>query len=153
MIKPFFVFVSNVCEPIRNTMKNRKKVFFILVAMMLMATGMKAQQRGGNRARLSPEDRAKRSVETLDKELTLTQTQKDSIYQFSLNEATEQQKLFQANGDANGRRSNFEKMRNLRTDTQKKIKRILTEEQQKVYDVFIKEQQSRMSGRREGRGA
>lgn len=134
-------------------MKNRKKVFFILVAMMLMATGMKAQQRGGNRARLSPEDRAKRSVETLDKELTLTQTQKDSIYQFSLNEATEQQKLFQANGDANGRRSNFEKMRNLRADTQKKIKGILTEEQQKAYDVFIKEQQSRMSERREGRGA
>lgn len=134
-------------------MKNRKKVFFMLVAMMLVGAGMKAQTREGDRMRLSPEERTKRSVETLDKELKLTQTQKDSIYQFSLNEAKEQQSLFQERGDESNRRNNFEKMRGLRADTQQKIKGVLTEEQQKAYDVLIKEQQNRMGRRRGGRGA
>ncbi|GAA4804239.1 hypothetical protein GCM10023231_36630 [Olivibacter ginsenosidimutans] len=111
----------------------------------------KAQQgRGG--MRMKPEDRAKHSVDLLNEKLTLTQEQKDSVYQFSLAEAKEQQALFQAGNNGGDRKANFEKMRSIREKTQQKIKGILTDEQQKAYDELVKEQRNRMQGQGRGRG-
>jgi len=128
-----------------------KKILCMMVAMLFIATLSMAQQnrgRGGMRA--TPEERAKRSVEMLDKQLTLTQTQKDSIYQFSLNEAKEQQALFQGSKDGDDRKEGFEKMRALREKTQQKIKGVLTEEQQKAYDSLMEQRQKQMRERRGG---
>jgi len=122
-----------------------------MVAMLFMVAMARAQQSRAGGMRMKPEERAKRSVDMLNEKLTLTQVQKDSIYQFSLNEAKEQQALFQTGGEGTDRRANFEKMKTLRETTQQKIKGLLTDEQQKSYDALLKEQQSKMQGRR-GRG-
>lgn len=120
--------------------------------MLFMVTMARAQQaRSGGMMRLKPEERAKRSVEMLNKKLTLTQVQKDSIYQFSLDEAKEQQALFQRGGERTDRKANFDKMRALREKTQQKIKGVLSDEQQQSYNALLKEQQSKMQERR-GRG-
>jgi len=130
-----------------------KKVFFMVVAALFAVTMAKAQQPRGDGMRLKPEERAQRSVENLDKALTLNQIQKDSIYQFSLYAAKEQQTLFQTGRNENNREANFAKMRAIREKTQQKIKGVLTEDQQRAYDALVKEQSGRMGGRRGGRGA
>ena len=118
----------------------------MVIAILGMTSFASAQQsRGG--MRMDPEQRAKRSVDMLNKELTLTQAQKDSIYVFSLDEAKKQQELFQQ-GDANNRRANFEKMKGIRQESQEKIKKVLTAEQQKTYDKLLQERQNRMKERR-----
>lgn len=126
-----------------------KQIVLVVLAILGIASLTNAQQpRNGMRA--NPEERAKRSVEMLDKELTLTSIQKDSIYQFSLNEAKDQQALFKQN-DAGNRRENFEKMKGIREETQEKIKGLLTNDQQQKYDKLLQERQSRMKERRGGR--
>jgi len=126
-----------------------KKILCMMVAMLFIATLSMAQQNRGRGMRATPEERAKRSVEMLNKQLTLTQTQKDSVYQFSLNEAKEQQALFQASKDGD-RKEGFEKMRALREKTQQKIKGVLTEEQQKAYESLLQQRQKQMRERRGG---
>lgn len=126
-----------------------KQIFLMVIAILGMTSFANAQQsRGG--MRMDPEQRAKRSVDMLSRELTLTQVQKDSIYAFSLDEAKKQQELFQQ-GDANNRRDNFEKMKGIRQESQGKIKSVLTDDQQKVYDKLLQERQNRMKEKRGGR--
>ena len=123
-----------------------RQIFLMVIVILGMTSFASAQQpRGG--VRMAPEQRAKRSVDMLNKELTLTQVQKDSIYAFSLEEAKKQQELFQQ-GNTNNRRDNFEKMVGIRQESQEKIKSVLTEEQQKVYDKLLQERQNRMKERR-----
>lgn len=123
-----------------------KQIFLMVIAILGMTSFASAQQsRSG--MRMNPEQRAKRSVDMLNKELTLTQVQKDSIYAFSLDEAKKQQELFQQ-GNANNRRDNFEKMKGIRQESQEKIKSVLTDEQQKTYDKLLQERQNRMKERR-----
>lgn len=98
-----------------------------------------AQQRGG---RMNPEERAKRTVETLEQSLKLTAPQKDSVYAYSLEQAKEQQALFQQAGDG-GRAGIMEKMRVIREKTDTKIKAVLDETQKKQYDEQMKERQGR----------
>lgn len=122
-----------------------KQIFLMVIVILGMTSFASAQQSRG--MRMDPEQRAKRSVDMLNKELTLTQVQKDSIYAFSLDEAKKQQKLFQQ-GNANNRRDNFEKMQGIRQESQEKIKSVLTDEQQKAYDKLLQERQNRMKERR-----
>ncbi|MEH6304453.1 hypothetical protein RYH73_02300 [Olivibacter sp. CPCC 100613] len=129
------------------------KKWLVLGAFLLIIGLAKAQQPRNGGMRLNPDERAKRTVEMLDKELQLNQTQKDSIYQFSLAEAKEQQTLFQSGRDESNRRASFEKMRTLREKSQQKIKGVLNDEQVKKYDTLLKERQNRMGGRRGGRNA
>lgn len=112
--------------------------------MLLTVTAMaQERQRNGGQQR-SPEDQAKNMVERLDKQLKLSQIQKDSIYVYSLDLSKKRQEIFKNTED---RKAAFEKLQPLRTSTDIKIKSFLTPEQSKSYDLMQKEAQERMKQR------
>ena len=123
------------------------------MAMLLVAVGLSfAQQRG--RGFGNPEENAKRTSERLEKELTLSAAQKDSVYAYSLAQSKAMQQAFQNNRDGD-RQQMGEKMRELRTQTDKKILAVLDDNQKKAYTKLMEERANRMSqggGRRGGGG-
>jgi len=107
-----------------------------------------AQQRG----RSTPEESAKRTSERLAEELKLSAAQKDSVYAYSLAQSKAMQQAFQNNGNGD-RQQMGEKMRELRTQTDKKILSVLDDNQKKAYTKLTEERANRMrqgGGRRGG---
>jgi hypothetical protein len=124
-------------------MKNLKSSligFFMLLAVAAMAQD---GQRNGGQQR-SPEEQAKNMVERLDKQLKLSQSQKDSIFVYSLDLSKKQQDIFKNTED---RKAAFEKIQPIRQSTDAKIKSFLTSEQSKSYDLLQKEMQERRKQR------
>ncbi len=128
---------------------------FVLAGALLFSYAQ-PPQRGGQQGRMSPEDRAKRTVEDLEKSLKLTKQQQDSVYAYSLTQAKEQQALFQQGQDGD-RQAMMGKMREIRANTDKKIRTILNDDQKAAYDKLMKERQNRQGpgnrgGRQQGEG-
>lgn len=124
-------------------MKNLKLALFGMMA--LFATATVAQEKQNNPGwQRTPEDQAKNTVERLDKQLKLSQNQKDSIYVYALDLSKKQQDLFKNTDD---RKAAFEKIQPLRQTTDAKIKSFLTPEQIKSYDILQKEMQERRQQR------
>jgi len=124
-------------------MKNLKLALFGMMA--LFATAAVAQEKQNNPGwQRTPEDQAKNTVERLDKQLKLSQNQKDSIYVYALDLSKKQQDLFKNTDD---RKAAFEKNQPLRQTTDAKIKSFLTPEQSKSYDILQKEMQERRQQR------
>jgi len=124
-------------------MKNLKLALFGMMA--LFATATVAQEKQNNPGwQRTPEDQAKNTVERLDKQLKLSQNQKDSIYVYALDLSKKQQDLFKNTDD---RKAAFEKIQPLRQTTDAKIKSFLTPEQSKSYDILQKEMQERRQQR------
>lgn len=128
-------------------MKNLKSS--LMGAFMLLAVTAMAQerQRNGGQQR-SPEDQAKNMVERLDKQLKLSQSQKDSIYVYSLELSKKQQDIFKNTDD---RKAAFEKLQPLRSSTDVKIKSFLNAEQSKSYDALQKEMLERRQQRQKSK--
>lgn len=124
-------------------MKNLKLALFGMMA--LFATATVAQEKQSNPGwQRTPEDQAKNTIERLDKQLKLSQNQKDSIYVYALDLSKKQQDLFKNTDD---RKAAFEKIKPLRQATDAKIKSFLTPEQSKSYDILQKEMQERRQQR------
>ncbi|WP_196939403.1 hypothetical protein [Sphingobacterium pedocola] len=125
-----------------------KNLMLVLVAIFLSASAAIAQERGNRQGpgqNRTPEERAKAEVERLNTALSLDQSQRDSIYTYSLQQSTAQQALFQqGDGDRDKR---IEKMRSFREKYDTKLKSILTEEQIKKYEEIQKERSQRRSSR------
>lgn len=121
-----------------------KNVMSLLIAALISVGISQAQERAPRQNR-SPEESAKMQVERLTAELTLNQSQQDSIYKYSLLARTEQRKLMETAGD--NKEEGFEKMRTIRENSDKKIKSFLTKEQEKKYDELIKNRQQHRSQR------
>lgn len=127
----------------KKDMKNLKSGLFGI--LMLLATATIAQEKQGNGGwQRAPEDQAKNTVERLDKQLKLSQSQKDSIYVYALDLSKKQQELFKSTDD---RKAAFEKIQPIRLNTDAKIKSFLTPEQSKSYDILQKEMQERRQQR------
>jgi len=118
----------------------KKKILMAATCLVLSATGVFAQQR----QQRSPEEQAKVRVENLDKLLTLNQTQKDSIYNLTLNQAQQRTTLRNNGGD---RKANMEKFKQLQEIQATKIKSWLTPEQAKLFDEQQEKMKDRMSKR------
>ncbi len=118
----------------------KKKILMAAACLVLSATGVFAQQR----QQRSPEEQAKVRVENLDKLLTLNQTQKDSIYNLTLNQAQQRTTLRNNGGD---RKANMEKFKQLQEIQATKIKSWLTPEQAKLFDEQQEKMKDRMSKR------
>ncbi|WP_312185545.1 hypothetical protein [Sphingobacterium sp.] len=118
----------------------KKKILMAAACLVLSATGVFAQQR----QQRSPEEQAKVRVESLDKLLTLNQTQKDSIYNLTLNQAQQRTTLRNNGGD---RKANMEKFKQLQEIQATKIKSWLTPEQAKLFDEQQEKMKDRMSKR------
>ena len=76
--------------------------------------------------------------------LKLSQSQKDSIYVYSLELSKKQQDIFKNTDD---RKAAFEKLQPLRSSTDMKIKSFLNAEQSKSYDALQKEMLERREQR------
>jgi Spy/CpxP family protein refolding chaperone len=124
-------------------MKNLKLALFGMMALFATATVAQEKQNNSGWQR-TPEDQAKNTVERLDKQLKLSQNQKDSIYVYALDLSKKQQDLFKNTDD---RKAAFEKIQPLRQTTDAKIKSFLTPEQSKSYDILQKEMQERRQQR------
>src|SRR5690606_41366076 len=108
-----------------------KKCILMTTALLMMVGLSFAQQRG----RSTPEERAQRTTEHLEKELKLTAAQKDSVYAYSLAQGKAMRAAFQNNG--NGDRAQMaEKMRELRKQTDEKILSILDTDQKTAYTTL-----------------
>lgn len=129
-----------------------KTVLLTIVALTgaFLFSYAQPQQRGGQ-GRMNPEERAKRTVENLEKPLKLTKEQKDSVYAYSLAQTKEQQALFQQGRDGD-RQAMMGKMREIQANTDKKIRAILNDDQKASYEELVKERQNRQRpGNRGGR--
>lgn len=115
-----------------------KKLVLLLMIALFATSGVFAQQRQ-QRERSTPEERAKRQTETLTKELTLTDAQKDKVYKIVLKFA-QPQAQDNANTDREKRREEFQKIQKKRNDS---IKTVLTDDQKKKFDKHIEEMQKR----------
>ncbi len=113
-----------------------KNFLFTAIIMCFVVTLSKAQDRPNRQNMPSPEERAKRMIEHLDKELKLTKVQKDSITKWNTSFSKEQQALF--SDDKESREKRMEKFRAVREKQTAKIKSILTPEQAKKYDELNK---------------
>lgn|SRR5690606_2685195 len=125
-----------------------KKSILLMTALLMMVGLSFAQQRG----RSTPEERAKGMSERLEKELKLSAAQKDSVYAYSLAQNQAMQQAFQNNRNGD-RQQMAEKMRELRTQTDKKILSVLDDNQKKAYTKLAEERANRMrqgGGRRGG---
>lgn len=121
----------------------------VMTIMLMLSIGMlSAQERG--RFNFNPEEMAKTQAEHLEKELKLTALQKDSVYKWSLEQARQQQALFQNSGQ--NREGMREKMTALREKTGAKISAILDEDQKTKYAKIQKEAANRGPGGNRGGG-
>ena len=120
-----------------------KKLVLLLMIALFATSGVFAQQRQ-QRERSTPEERAKRQTETLTKELTLTDAQKDKVYKIVL-KFSQPQTQNNANTDREKRREEFQKIQKQRNDS---IKTVLTDDQKKKFDKHIEDMQNRMRGNR-----
>lgn len=124
-------------------MKNLKSSLIGAFMLLAITTMAQERQRNGGQQR-SPEDQAKNMVERLDKQLKLSQSQKDSIYVYTLDLSKKQQDIFKNTED---RKVAFEKLQPLRLTADEKIKSFLTAEQSKSYDLLQKEMLERRQQR------
>lgn len=124
-------------------MKNLKSSLIGAFMLLAITTMAQERQRNGGQQR-SPEDQAKNMVERLDKQLKLSQSQKDSIYVYTLDLSKKQQDIFKNTED---RKVAFEKLQPLRLTADEKIKSFLTPEQSKSYDLLQKEMLERRQQR------
>ncbi|WP_140936996.1 hypothetical protein [Sphingobacterium lumbrici] len=127
-----------------------KNLMLVLVAIFLSASVTIAQERGNRQGTVqnrTPEERAKAEVERLGTLLNLDQTQRDSIYKYSLKQTTELQALFQqGDGDRDKR---MEQIKSYRDKYDTKIKSFLTGDQIKKYEEVQKERSQRRQPRKE----
>lgn len=118
----------------------KKTILTVLGSLLLMTTATYAQQR----EQRSLEEQAKHRVERLDKLLTLNQTQKDSIYNLTLEQAKQRASSKKDGGD---RKANMERFRQMQEAQAIKIKSWLTPEQIKLFDEQQEKMRDRMSKR------
>ena len=125
-----------------------KKRMLMLTAFLVMAGLSFAQQRG----RGTPEENAKRASERLEKELSLSAAQTDSVYAYSLAQNKAMRQAFEdlREGD---RQQMRKRMQELRKQTDAKILSVLDDNQKTTYKKLIEERPARMrqgDGRRGG---
>ena len=104
------------------------------------------QRRGGGGPRMDVGER----VETLSKQLNLTDDQKPKVQALFEEEVKQRQALRQ---DASlSREDRMEKMRAINQSTRKQIEKVLTAEQKKKWNEIMKENRERREERGEGQG-
>ncbi len=94
----------------------------------------------------SAEARAKMSTDALEKKLNLTPEQKEKVYALHLERANKMGKIQEA--DAEYRKNQIEKRKELIAEAEKKMNKILTEDQQKTLEEMKAKGKERMQNNR-----
>lgn len=123
----------------------KKNILFIALLVGIVSFSQ-AQQR----PQRNPEEMAKRNVEILEKQLSLTSEQKtkvSAILLMQMNSMDSLRKAAEGQGDREAMRT---KMQSIHTENQKKIKELLNDEQKKAYEKHLAERRERMNNRQGG---
>ncbi|MDL2214844.1 DUF4890 domain-containing protein [Dysgonomonas sp. OttesenSCG-928-M03] len=108
----------------------KTKLLSLLILLFVITGGLSAQRR----QQASPEMRAKRQTETLAEKLSLSEEQKQKVYDLNLKYANQAEST--RSNDGQDRRAQFRKQQEQKDA---ELKTILTDEQQKQYEDFKKE--------------
>lgn len=105
---------------------------FLFVTMVTVGLAQQGQGGGGQRQQGTPEERAQRSVDMMEKSLALNAEQKTKIYTASLERGKAIDVLRKAAGEGN--RPDGEKMKALNDSYEKVVAETLTADQKKKYE-------------------
>ena len=121
------------------------KKFLVLFAVLVFSVGVNYAQPGGQRQRMSPEEREKMMVDTLG----LDASQQAKYHEISEKYRTKMQDMRQQMRDADesARQEMFPKMRAMMDERNKEIRAILTPDQAKKFDEMQKQREERMKNR------
>ena len=121
------------------------KRFFIAGSILMFALMVSAQNQnqGGQRFRMSEEERMKR-YEDMKKEVKMNTAQLDSIKKFDAEFAPKQRELREKYRD--DREKMREESQKLRNQLETKVKKVLNEDQFKKYQEFISQRRQRGNG-------
>ncbi len=126
-----------------------KKVILSLIVAMISVVSF-AQQPGGQRRELKPEETAKRRAEQVKESAKINDEQYKNVYDLFLKQAKDQQAKMKEAQQGERPRFNREEMQKQQEATNKALKEILTPEQYAAYDKAQKERRQRFGQR--GRG-
>ncbi|WP_316749512.1 hypothetical protein [Pedobacter gandavensis] len=120
----------------------------LMICGLLFSVITFAQAQDGGRQKMTPEQRAQRSVEGLTKKLDLNEDQKTKATAIFLDQVAAMEKARAAgNTDKEARRA---EMMKLSEETDAKIGAILTADQKKAYETYKAERKERMKNNRMG---
>lgn len=129
-----------------------KKITTLLILLFSIGSITLFAQQHGPRERLSPAERAEKTVEHLNKELTLTKQQQTELKNWFTTHYKQQEETFKKNHAE--RKAMREQMQKNREQTEAQLKKILTTEQFQKYQEKEqerqKEKQERMKHRERG---
>ncbi len=129
-----------------------KKITTLLILLFSIGSITLLAQQHGPRERLSPDERAEKTVELLNKELTLTKQQQTDLKNWFTTHYKQQEENFKKNRAE--REAMREQMQKNREQTEAQLKKILTAEQFQKYQEKEqkrqKEKQERMKHRERG---
>lgn len=130
----------------------KKMVFLVTTVWMFLALSVSAQQQQqrGQREKMTPEQQATRTVERLNKDLTLNDKQKADLKKWYTDSYTQRAKSMEKNKD--NREAMRESMKKERTATEAQMKKVLTADQFKKYQENEKKRQQNMQNRGGQRG-
>ena len=130
-------------------MKNLKK--FLLVIVLCMIGGYAFSQQGGQRQRMSPEDRAKQTTEWMTKELKLDDKTAKKVEAINLKYAKHKQEKMQDLMQSGNRDQMREVMREINDARNKELKPVLGEKKYEQYLKLLEERRQNMQRGPRGR--
>lgn len=122
----------------------KKIIFLAMTLFMVSAVTSQAQERQ-QREKMTPEQQATRTVEQLNKELTLTEKQQTDLKKWYTDSYTQRAKNMEKNRD--NREAMRETMKKDQEATQAQLKKVLTEEQFKKYQENEKKRMEQRQNR------
>lgn len=112
-----------------------KKYFLVITVFFGINSAIYAQQKIPTATELTT-----KSIEALDKRLKLNPTQKNIIYNYTLDMYKEQLAISRKQQDGSFTENDVARSYKLQNETTDKIRRILKGEQQSEYDLYVEEQ-------------
>lgn len=126
----------------------RKTVFLFSVFVFLLSCNSNSQRRGPGE-RMTPEERAERTVERMSSELQLTDQQQKELKVWFIASSKEREESFAKN--KKNREVMREEMKKQREKQDLQLKKILTEEQYRLYQENEAKRMQEHRGREKGR--
>lgn len=123
----------------------RKITLLTTLFVLFLSVASYAQDRGP-REKMTPEEQAKRTVEQLNKELTLTAKQQSDLETFYKANYKKRQDLMSKNRD--NREAMREQMKKNREENETELKKVLTADQFKKHQANEEKRRKEMEARR-----
>mgnify|MGYP003859213433 CR=1 FL=1 len=128
---------------------NMKKLLFVIALMVVTVFSSQAQDKRGDRPKMTPEKMAERMTQRMAEELGLNEDQKKAVHELHLESAKKRMEAMQQAKEE--REAMREEMKKDREAHQKKLEEILTAEQVEKWKAIQKENRDKMRNKRGAR--